>query len=56
MSGAEPGILIRDSEHKRPCLFTGRHPEFFTDVQVALTNSFGFGGHNTTLALGAYRQ
>jgi 3-oxoacyl-(acyl-carrier-protein) synthase len=26
------------------------------DVEVALTNSFGFGGHNVSLALGRYRE
>ncbi len=54
-SGIIPPTINLDTPDPACDLDYVPHQSRHTDVDVVLTNSFGFGGHNTTLALKAFR-
>lgn len=51
-----PSINLRDPEDEVDMDVIVRNSKQHLDVNVALSNSFGFGGHNSSIMFKAFKQ
>jgi 3-oxoacyl-[acyl-carrier-protein] synthase II len=55
-TGVIPPTINQDNADPECDIDCAPNKKVEREIDVALSNSFGFGGHNVTLAVGRYRE